>query len=243
MLIIDKNHVKKFETVKKLFLSKTELPEQANWKSQTNNDIWLKIITQVIVVGSSTPAHRFNKRPDLQQQVSYNKLIEIASQEALERTINQVLRAVGTRYASSDMSKCRKTKALAHNLQILKGFKEGPKGLLMKLSELNGGSSDRQKIRYLMKNFKYMQSKSARDYLMELGVIQNAIALDVRIRTILTKAGINLPKDFASNHKLYDQIEKDLLTHICIPLGLSGVEFDRMLYQHYEDILTILKKM
>jgi len=108
MMIIDKNQLKKFETIKKLFLSKTEIPEQANWWSQTNNDIWIKLFTQVIVVGSSTPARRFNKRPDLEQQVSYNKLIEIESQEALELTINQVLRAVGTRYASSDISKCKK---------------------------------------------------------------------------------------------------------------------------------------
>ena len=194
------------------------------------------------MVGSSTPAHRFNNNPDLKKQVSYNKLIEIESQEELERTINSVLRAVGTRYASSDISKCRKTKALAHNLTVLKDFKEGPKGLLTKLSEFKGKNSDQLKIGYLMKNFKYLQSKSARDYLMELGLIQNAIALDVRIRRILSNIGINLPKGFENNRRLYDQIENDLLKEICIPLELSGVEFDRMLYQNYENILIMLNK-
>lgn len=241
MLIIDTNQIKIFETIKKLFLSKTEIPEKDNWKAQTNNDIWLKVVTQVIAVGSSTPVHRFIKRLDFKQQVSYNKLIDIESQEALERTINRVLRAVGTRYASSDISKCRKTKALAHNLTVFKDLQEDPKGLLTKLSELKGRNSDQQKIRYIMKNFKYLQSKSARDYLMELGLVQNAIALDVRIRTILTKTGINIPKAFETNHKLYEQIEKDLLNHLCVPLDLSGVEFDRMLYQNYEDILKMLK--
>jgi hypothetical protein len=118
MLIIDKNQLQTFETIKKLFLSKTTIPEKDNWKAQTNNTIWLKVITQIIVVGSSTPAHRFNKRPDLKKHVSYNKLLEIENQEELELTINRVLRAVGTRYASSDISKCRKTKALAHNLTV-----------------------------------------------------------------------------------------------------------------------------
>jgi hypothetical protein len=242
MLIIEENHLQIFETIKRLFLSKTEVPEKDNWKAQTNNDIWLKLITQVIVVGSSTPAHRFNNSPDLKKQVSYNKLLEIENQEELELIINRVLRAVGTRYASFDISKCRKTKALAHNLTILKDFKEGPKGLLTKLSEFKEKNSDQERIRYLMKNFKYLQSKSARDYLMELGLIQNAIALDVRIRTILTKVGISPPKGFENNHRLYDQIEKDLLNHICVPLELSGVEFDRMLYQNYENILTMLNK-
>jgi len=99
--------------------------------------------------------------------LTYRKLIEIESQEELELIINRVLRAVGTRYASSDISKCRKTKALAHNLTVLKDFKNGPKGLLTKLSEFKERNSDQQRIRYLMKKFKYLQSKSARDYLMK----------------------------------------------------------------------------
>jgi hypothetical protein len=242
MLIINSNHLQIFETIKTLFLSKTEIPKKDNWKAQTNNDLWLKVITQVIAVGSSTPVNRFNERPDLMHQVSYNELLAIESQDELVRTINHVLRAVGARYASADISKCRKTKALAYNLTVFKGFKDGPKELLMTLSELKGKNSDQQQIRYLMKMFKYMQSKSARDYLMELGLVQNAIALDVRIRTILTKVGINVPKGFENNHRLYDQIENDVLNHICIPLDLSGVALDRMLYQNYDDILKMLNK-
>jgi hypothetical protein len=232
--------LKQFEKIKQQFLQKTKVPKENNWKSWTNNDIWLHLITQVIVVGSSAPAHKFEENPKLQEQVSYEKLIELADKKEIEIAINRVLRAVGTRYASSDISKCRKTQALAHNLKILKSLKEGPRGLLKRISEFEGKNSDIRKIKYLMKIFKYIQSKSARDYLMELGLVKNAIALDIRVKTILEKLSIKIPKGFENNPKLYDQIEKEILNSICKPLNLSGVELDRMLYQNYNDITKML---
>ena len=56
----------------------------------------------------------------------------------MKKTINQVLLAVGTRWASSDISKCRKTNALAHNFKVLKKIEGGPKMLLKRISELKG---------------------------------------------------------------------------------------------------------
>jgi hypothetical protein len=240
MLEINNEHLEKFGKIKNSFLSKTKVPQENNWKSWSNNEIWLHLITQVIVVGSSTPADKFKDSLKLKNQVSYESLIQIKDENELKRRINQVLRAVGTRYASSDILKCRKTKALAHNLKIFKNFRNGPKGLLKRLSEFGGPDADRRKIKYLMKIFNFIQNKSARDYLMELGLVRNAVALDVRIQKIFKKIGIPFPKGFETNPKRYDEIEKDILSKICKPLGLSGVEFDRMLYQNYEDIMDLL---
>ena len=83
-----------------------------------------------------------------------------------------------------------------------------------------------------------MGSKSSRDLLMELGIVKNAIALDVRVQSILTKVGINIPKGVENNPKIYDEVENDILTKICKPLNLLGVEFDRMIYQNYEGIMS-----
>jgi len=240
MLKMNEDHLKRFERIRERFLSKTKVPEENNWKSWTNNEIWSHMISQVIVVGGSAPANRFEKNPQLQEQVSYENLLKMDDKKELEKIINRVLRAVGTRYASSDISKCRKTRALVHNFGIMKSFEAGPKGLLERLLKFEGINSDKRKIKYLMKIFKFIQSKSARDYLMELGLVRNAIALDIRIQNILKEIGIDIPEGLENSPELYDSIEQKLLMQICKPLGLLGIEFDRMLYQNYKAIMEML---
>jgi len=239
MLEIKKEHLQRFEQIKKQFFEKTEVPKENNWKQWTNDEIWLHIFEQVIVVGNSKPAERFNKDINLKEQVSYEELAKIEDENELKEKINHVLRAVGARYASSNISKCRKTNALAHNLRVLKSFNDGPKGLLRRLSEFEGLYADRRKIKYIMTVFKYLQSKSARDFLMELGVVRNAIALDIRVQNIFAKIRVQIPKGFEANAKLYDEIEKDMLEKVCKHLNLSGLEFDRMLYQNYRSIMNM----
>jgi len=239
MLEIKKEHLERFEEIKKQFFEKTEVPDESNWKSWTNDEIWLHIFEQVLVVGNSKPAERFNTNTALRNQVSYGVLARIKEEDELRKRINHVLRVVGARYASSDISKCRKTNALAHNLKVVKGFKEGPKGLLKRLSEFDGPRADKRKIRYLMKIFKYIQSKSARDFLMELGIVRDAIALDIRVQNIFAKIGVGIPKGFEANPQLYDEIEEDMLEKICKHLNVSGVQFDRMLYQNYKSIMNM----
>jgi hypothetical protein len=37
----------------------------------------------------------------------------------------------------------------------------------------------------------------------------------------------------------YDEIEQEILENICKPIGLSGIQFDRMLYQNYDEIMKM----
>lgn len=237
MLQVAAEHLRRFQRIKSLFLSKTKVPQEGNWRDKSNNDIWLEIVAEIVVIGRSEPWDRLKARTDLKSRIAWENLLEIGSQEELRRIINQVLLAVSTRYASNDVSKSVKAKALAYNFNVLKGFEDGPRGFLTKLSELKGSDADNSRIKAVMNTLMYIKNKGARDLLMELGLIRNAIALDVRIQTILQKVGIEVLKDFQNNSKLYDEIENDILTKICTPLGISGVEFDRMLYQNYEDIM------
>jgi len=237
MLEINKRHLKRFQEIKNLFYSKTKIPKEDNWKTWTDNDIWLHMVAQVILVGRSKPAEKFEKDTKLKGKVAYEKLMQIKTKDEMKKTINEVLRAVGTRFASSEISKCKKTDALAYNFKILTKFKGGPTGLLRRLSDFRGPNADKRRIKYVMKIFSYIQSKSARDYLMELGLVKNAIALDTRIQNIFDKIGIMIPKGFENNPKLYDEIENDILVKICKPLGISGIELDRILYQNYNDIV------
>jgi len=108
---------------------------------------------------------------------------------------------------------------------------------LRKVSTFGGGSETKREAAYLMKIFEYMGSKSSRDFLMELGMVRDAVALDVRVQnTLRKKIGIRIPKGLENNPEKYDDVEHDLLIKICQPLRMSGVEFDRMLYQSYDQI-------
>ena len=239
MLPIDQSSLEKFQKIKELFFARTKVPEEENWKKLTNNDIWLKIVAQVVIVGRSDPWDKLRARTDLKEKIAWESLQRIESQDELTRTVNQVLLAVGTRYASSTLSKSVKAQALAHNLNVLKGYNDGPKGFLQKISEFRGPATDIMKIRFVMDSFIYIKNKGARDLLMELGLVRNAIALDVRLRNVLQKAGFRVPNGFQGSSLIYEKIEKDILNKICAPLRLAGVEFDRMLYQNYQDILDL----
>ena len=236
MLQINKKHLEKFRQIKQHFHSGTEVPEKNRWQSLTNNDIWLHIFAQVMVVGGSKPYEKFDKRADLKHKVAFDSLIEVEDDREVKKRVNQVLRTVGTRYASSDISKCRKTDALAHNLKMLKSFEGGPKGFLKELSRF---SSDKQKIDYVMHSLKYIKNKGARDLLMELGLVRNAIAFDSRIKNVFHKIGVKTPERFETSFKLYDEVENAILSKICMPLGISGIELDRMLFQNYEEIMKM----
>ncbi len=238
MLDITQQQLEKFRKIKNSYYGKTKFPERDNWKNLSNNDIWLRTFTQVMVAGSSNSFKEFSKNPTLKNTISYENLSRTVEQEDLRKKINQTLRAVGSRYAMTEYSKCLKTKALFHNFKVLLSTDGGPKGFLAKLIELNG---DEQRMWFLAKSFMYIKNKGARDLLMELGILENSIAFDTRIKNILEKLGFVLPKGFEKNPNQYAEVERDLLTKVCKPLGITGVEFDRMLYQNYEEIMREIR--
>ena len=240
MLNMDQHHLRKFQQIKKRFYSATKIPEFGNWMKRSNNEIWLEFVAQVVVVGSSAPWAKLIANPEFKSKISWENLSKIQNLDKLKITINEVLLAAGTRYASSDLSKSAKARALAYNMGKLKEYKNGPKEFLSKLSELQVQFSDKLRIKCVICNLQYIKNKGARDLLMELGLITNAVALDVRVLKILENVGIKVPEGSLSNPKLYDEIENAILTEICSPLRLLGVELDRMVYQNYEGILAML---
>ena len=229
---ITEEQVNKFKKIKDDYLSGTIIPKKNNWESKTNNDIWVDIITQVIVVGRASPGEEFLKNENLKKEISYDNLLNLKDEEIREK-IHETLRLVNTRFVGDDVYKCAKTNALVYNFDILKDFPNGPMGLLGMLSKFQGANSDKRKINCIKNNFHYLKDKGARDFLMELGLIENAIALDSRVKGILGKCGIKI------EGKTYDEIEMDVLDKICKPLGLSGIQFDRLLFQNYVKIKKI----
>jgi thermostable 8-oxoguanine DNA glycosylase len=237
MLLIRQEQIEKFRQIRDRFYNKTKVPAADDWQDWNDDDVWWHLVAQVIAVGNSLPAQKFENNTGLKGEAAYENLIRMQEVDQA-RTINRVLREVGTRYASSSISKCRKTVALVHNLKALQS-KGGPKMFMKTLSQLKGPDADKKRIECLMMDLKFLKSKSARDFLMELGLLKNAIAFDVRVRNVMDKMGIETPKGFESDPQLYGAIESDILTEICKPLGISGIEFDRMLYQNYDEIMVM----
>lgn len=230
---ITENQLQHFRAIRDKFQNRTKFPEPNNWEELSDNDVWLRIVAQVMVVGRSSPYEKFIGDGELKKVISYESLSKAESDYELARTINHVLLVVGTRYAQPNPNKCLKTQALVHNFREV-SKEGGPVAFLKKLSQFQ---EDRERVQFVIDSFKFIKNKGARDFLMRIGILKDAIALDVRIQKIFRKLGITFLKDF-SYPRVYDQIEKDILLKVCKPLGISGVELDRMLYRNYNEIMN-----
>lgn len=69
MLEIREEHLSKFKWIKKRFFQKTCVPKKDNWKSRTNNGIWLELVKQVIVVGRSEPSEKLERDVKLKKSL------------------------------------------------------------------------------------------------------------------------------------------------------------------------------
>lgn len=238
MLNISHASIDRLRSILDKYLSRIEvIPKENNWKQKTNDELWLDIFTQVVVVGKSSPAEKL-KENKYKQMIAYEKLKTINNDNNVSTIINEVLRSIGARYASKDIARCSKTKALVHNLELFKSYPNGPKDFFNYLEGITDDDYERKRIEYVINHLKYVKNKSARDLLMELGLVRNTIALDVRVVNILRHIGIDIPKGYENNTKLYAEIEKDIIEKICVPLKLEGVQLDRLLYRSYNEIIS-----
>jgi hypothetical protein len=115
MLQVNHAQLAKLQKIKDFFYSKTKVPEENNWKSKSDNELWLEIIGQIVVVGNSKPYEKLMS-PELKRCIAYENLLNISDLENLKATINHVLLAIGARYASTDLAKSTKARAIARNL-------------------------------------------------------------------------------------------------------------------------------
>jgi len=93
--------------------------------------------------------------------------------------------------------------------------------------------TEMERIQALQGSLKYYGNKGARDTLIELGLAKNCLALDARIAGLLEKLGARVPQPIG---RQYQQIERELIHRVAKPLGLSGAQLDRILFQNYDSI-------
>lgn len=238
MLSITNEHLEKFSRLKEKYFSQTKIPKKNNWIGLSENDIWLRFITQILIVGSYAPAEKFENNIKLKEMVNYSTLQKLKKDEDKMKAIHFVLREIGCRYVGEDMNKGWKVKSLTYNFNKLQQFDGGPKGFLSMLEDLIRNNQERQAIDTL-KKMKGFKDKSSRDFLMEYGMVTDCIALDTRLYNIFAKLGINIPalEEIQGSSRVYSQVEDSILKSICEPIHIKGIELDRMLYQNYNGIL------
>lgn len=138
------------------------------------------------------------------------------------------------RYASGDIDKCRKTAAATYNFDVLEVY-GGPRAYFSKIAEI---PDEHWRIAVVGDELSYIKNKGARDLLIGLGMVNKAIAFDSRLIKILEHVGLELPSNLSTNKPKYKALERELLEKVCAPCGISGGQFDRILFNKYKEIIV-----
>src|ERR1700693_2652176 len=106
---ITKTQLESFRKIKKQF--GVPRPKAAGeWSTFSNNQIWIGIVSQVVVVGRAEPAGRLWER-EIQARIGWDHLVALP-RSAVEKEIWNTLRTIGTRFCAGSLRRDRKTAAL-----------------------------------------------------------------------------------------------------------------------------------
>src|SRR3954469_11875692 len=109
---ITAEQLQQFKSVIDQYQHHTRFTPKDYWKDRNNNELWLWLVGQVMVVGGAASNDRFQSREDLKEKLNFDALGQYKDDKELQTVINDVLRDAGVRYASYDLEKCQKSKAL-----------------------------------------------------------------------------------------------------------------------------------
>src|SRR3954471_7715154 len=98
---ITAEHLQRFQSAIDQYQHITRFTPKDYWKDRSNNELWLWLVGQVMVVGGAASNDRFQSREDLKERLNYDAVSKYTTDKELQSVINEVLRAAGVRYASS----------------------------------------------------------------------------------------------------------------------------------------------
>lgn len=236
-LKITQHQLNDFKLIVDAYRPFTPIPSKDEWRTYTNDQLWFRHIGQVMVAGGSNSKEKFDRSPDLQTKLSLQKLRTLKESQTA-KAIHNVLLASGVRYVGKDISKSAKTRALANNLNFILTFPGELTGIMEHLSAMQGPDAEIERVCFLMDNFLYLKNKSARDYLMGIGMNENTLAIDIRLRNIFSLLGMDFPTiGKLGSRSVYRRMEEELICNVCAPLNVKPIVLDRILYQNYQRIM------
>ncbi|MCW3674603.1 hypothetical protein [Burkholderia cenocepacia] len=201
----------------------------------SEHQIWLRVVSQVVVVGRAAPAERL-KDEEIQQALDFAALSSMSPVRATKR-IGEVLAQIGTRMVSKKQPEASpKVKALAENLAFLGTYPDGPKGFIRDVAKQQ---TSQERWRYVEKHLAYIGNKGARDFLTTgFGLVTDRIALDVRVMGVVSRIVPGFPAKVPSAD--YETIERYLIESICLPLDIEPARLDQLLFRFQRQIIAQL---
>ena len=201
----------------------------------SEHQIWLRVVSQVVVVGRAAPAERL-KEEEMQQALDFAALSSMPAARAAKR-IGEALARIGTRMVSKEHpEESPKVKALEKNLDFLRRYPDGPKGFIRDVAKQQ---TSEERWRYVEKHLAYIRNKGARDFLTSgFGLVTDRIALDVRVMGVVSRIVPGFPAKVPSAD--YEKIERYLIENICVPLDIEPARLDQLLFRFQRQIITQL---
>lgn len=224
---------KKLVAIVKQYKEEIPSPASGSWESKSDGELWVATLGQIAVVGSAASGEALNVWLKGKEERWYIELVAM-DQKARKKAIHECLRHVGVRYVSEDIQKCRKTPAATYNFDLLLSY-GGPKEYFRSVSSV---PIEAWRIAVVGDELAYIKNKGARDILIGLGLVKNAIAFDSRLTGVLKHVGAQLPADLATNKLNYKSLEAELIEKVCVRCGISGGHFDRILFAKAKEIVS-----
>lgn len=199
------------------------------WNKWTDEELWLKVLGQVVVIGKAEPGERLQHDPKIASKVSLKKLNGFRRDVARQKYLHEQFVKLRVRFSlGSSWENDWKAKASVQNFRVLRDA-GGPKKFFQTIDDCK---TEEDRIKTLQGALKRYGSKSVRDTLIELRLAENCMALDARIYGLLRKVGVLVNPD-----DIYRQVEAELIHKVAAPLGMTGALLDRILFRNYDQIL------
>ena len=203
-----------------------------SWKQRTPDELWLRVLSQIVVAGNAAPGDTLRSSPAVRERLAFSRLKKLPSRLRRER-IHRVLQAIGTRYVGKK-SRNPKINAAVYNFDAL--VKAG--GPRQFFEKLDAKEDKETKLKYLSKELKYYKKKGCRDIMIELRLASDCLALDSRLKKIFLGVGAKIR---GSVDRQFEEIEGELIEKVAKPLRISGGQLDRILFQNSGDIMVRLR--
>lgn len=223
--VLSTSEATQLQRIAKRYKKKVKLGKPfARW---TDEELWLKVLGQIAVVGRAEPGERLQHDPKIKKQVSIRRLKGIRSDAQMRRHLHRVFRNLDVRYVGKSWKKDGKAAAAVRNFRTL--TENTPRRFFEGIAQQE---TEQERIEALKRELKFYGDKGARDTLIELRLAENCMALDARIYGVLKKVGVRVsPED------IFKQIEGELIEKVAKPLNMSGAVLDRILFQNYTRIV------
>lgn len=213
------------------YKASVHVPAQGAWKAMGDGQLWAAVLGQIAVVGGAKSGDQLAAELGDGLEAWYVKL-KATNLAARRREIHRRYQRAGVRYVTANASTCKKTNSAVYDFELLESY-GGPRRYFANLSQV---PVEAWRIGIVSDEMTYIRHKGARDLLIGLGLVEDAVAFDSRLQAVLKNLGAELPADLATNRVKYKMLEQELIAKVCIPCGVTGGHLDRILFRKWKEI-------